>query len=364
MPDVWGWLVFVGAFSLRTAQHLRRVLFIPGRINSHDAGRVAFAQKVLSSIFAPFHFLKAFMVRIAATIAPVFLVVFLGFVLGRTRIADERWTEVLNRLGLYVGFPALILHSLLQLHNIGELPVALLAVNAGVLAAAVLAVWLACTYIRAVRHLRTTYAIGVFFGNVAYLGFPIVTALLPGSEAVASASAAVYLAVLFTLGIALLEYERGGRSRPGDMLISIVKNPLLLAVLAGVAGVASGVTLPDILARPLAMLASTASPIVLIALGVFIATHSAGAVARRHALVISGLKLFVLPVVCAVVFAVIPTGGDTRIAVLQAAMPLGLTPFALTESYPLNRDIIASVIIMTTLLSAVTLAVAAALAGV
>src|SRR5690606_25968616 len=144
------------------------------------------------------------------------------------------------------------------------------------------------------------------------------------------------------------EYERGGRSRPGDMIISIVKNPLLLAVIAGVAGVAAGIVLPDILARPLAMLASTASPIVLISLGVFIATHAAGATARRHALAISVLKLVVLPLVCALVFFIVPVAGVTRVAVLLAAMPLGLTPFALTESYPLNRDIIASVIIVTT----------------
>ncbi len=303
------------------------------------------------------------MFRIAATIAPVFLVVFIGFVLGRTRLADDRWTEVLNKLGLYVGFPALIFHSLLQLRSLDELPVALLAVNAGVLMAVVLAVWLACTYIKAVRPFRTTYAVCAFFGNVAYLGFPVVTALLPGSEAVASASAAVYLAVLFTMGIALLEYERGGRSRPVDMALSIVKNPLLLAVIAGVVGVACGIVLPDILARPLAMLASTSSPIVLIALGIFIAGHSAGAAVRRHAMAISALKLIALPLICALVVALLPVAGDTRVVVLQAAMPLGLTPFALAQSYPLNRDIVASVIAISTLISAATLAVAAALLG-
>ena len=304
------------------------------------------------------------MLRIAATIAPVFLVVFLGFALGRTRIADERWTEVLNRFGLYLGFPALILHSLLQLRGLHELPGALLALNAVVLVVVVLLVWFACTFIKALRPLRTTYAICVFFGNVAYLGFPVVTALMPGREAVASAVAAVYLAVLFTLGIALLEYERGGRTRPADMLTSILKNPLLLAVVAGVAGVAGGIVLPDILARPLAMLASTSSPVVLVALGIFIARHSAGASTRRHAFTLSVLKLVILPALYALAAMVLPVQGDTRVVVLQAAMPLGLTPFALAESYPLDRDIVASVIVISTLLSACTLAVAAALIGI
>lgn len=303
------------------------------------------------------------MFRIAATIAPVFLVVFLGFVLGRLRIADETWTEVLNKLGLYVGFPALILHSLLQLRGLQELPIALLSLNAAILVVAVLSVWLVCSRISTTRRLRSTYAVCMFFGNVAYLGFPVVTALIPGSDAVASASAAVYLVVLFTVGIALLEYERGQKSRPVDMAIAMFKNPLLIAVIVGVIGVAFGMTLPDILARPLAMLASTSSPMVLIALGVFIAFHSAGVATQRHALAISLLKLAVLPVLCGVVLFAVPVQGDTRLVVLQAAMPLGLTPFALAEFYPLDRNVIASVVVISTLLSAATLAATAALLG-
>lgn len=295
------------------------------------------------------------MLGIAATIAPVFLIIFLGFALRRVGIADDRWTEILNRYGLYIGFPALIFHSLLQVENPGTLPAGPLLLTALLLPAVMLCTWIICTRLRFVGALRNTYVICIFYGNVAYLGFPVVTSLLPGSEAVVSAFAAVYLAVLFTAGIALLEYTRGGRARPAVFIRSIFGNPLLLAVAGGVACAALGIRLPDVLQRPLSMLSATASPVVLIALGVFIAGHALSAVTRRHALAVSGLKLFVLPVVFWIATAFLPPHPDMRVAILEAAMPVGLTPFALAELYPLDREIISSSIVITTLVSALTL---------
>lgn len=301
---------------------------------------------------------------IAATIAPVFLVIFLGFALQRLGIADDRWTEILNKYGLYVGFPALILHSLLQVSSTGGFSFALLGFSALVLVAVLVLTWLLCTQFRIVGILRNTYTISVFFGNVAYVGFPIVTSLLPGSDAAVSAHAAVYLAVLFTIGVAVLEYARGYRRSVASIVVATLKNPLLLAVAAGAMGIALGVQLPTILAKPLAMLSATASPVVLIALGVFIARHSLSSVTRRHAFAISAIKLVVLPLVFWIACTAAFPHEDCRVPILEAAMPVGFTPFALAELYPLDREVISSAIVITTLLSAGTLFVVAALLGV
>lgn len=303
------------------------------------------------------------MLGIAATIAPVFLIVFLGFILSRIGIADDRWTEILNKYGLYIGFPALIFHSLIQVENLGNLPVGLLVLTALLLVAVIVTTWIVCTRLRFVGALRNTYILCVFYGNVAYLGFPVITALLPGSEAVVSAFVAVYLAVLFTVGIAFLEYTRNGQARFAEVVRSMLGNPLLLAVLGGALCVAFSVQLPTVLLRPLSMLSATASPVVLIALGIFIARHTLSSVSRRHVIAISSLKLLVIPIVFWLACTVIPPHPDIRIAVLEAAMPVGLTPFALAELYPLDREIISSSIVFTTLFSALTLFVCAMLLG-
>lgn len=304
------------------------------------------------------------MLGIAATIAPVFLVIFLGFALHRIGVADDRWTEVLNKYGLYIGFPALIFHSLLHIEKGESFSLLPLVFSAVVLLAVMALTWVVCTRLRIVGMLRNTYTIGVFFGNVAYVGFPIVTSLLPGTDASVSAHAAVYLAVLFTAGIAVLEYARGSRRSFAGIAMSTLKNPLLLAVAAGGIAVVFGIQLPDVLASPLAMLAATASPVVLIALGVFIARHSLSSVTRRHAFAMSALKLVVLPFIFWAIATTLLPHEDFRVPVLEAAMPAGLTPFALAELYPLDREVISSAIVITTLLSAVTLFVTALLLGV
>jgi predicted permease len=48
--------------------------------------------------------------------------------------------------------------------------------------------------------------------------------------------------------------------------------------------------------------------------------------------------------------------GDARaVTVVEAAMPLAVTPFALSSMYPMDREVLVTSIFVTTLLSALTL---------
>jgi hypothetical protein len=51
------------------------------------------------------------------------------------------------------------------------------------------------------KRVVNTYVISVFFSNVGYLGFPILSSLIPHSEGLVSMHVALYTLILFTFGI-------------------------------------------------------------------------------------------------------------------------------------------------------------------
>jgi predicted permease len=95
--------------------------------------------------------------------------------------------------------------------------------------------------------------------------------------------------------------------------------------------------------------------VVLVSLGIFLTRRIPLRSVLRPALIITALRLAVAP---ALFYAAAALTGETaafRTAVLEAAMPLAITPFALSSMYPLDRNVIVTAIFLTTLLSVVTI---------
>lgn len=302
------------------------------------------------------------MLSILEHVAPVFLVLGAGAALKASGAADDRWTDVINRYALYAGFPVLIFANLLEIDRTflrGVLPVvwlngALILGLMGVTAAAARLAGLS-------RERSNTYVICLFFGNVAYLGYPVITSVYPGTEPLVSVLVSVYVAVLFTAGVFLLEISREENRAPARIFTNILMNPFVVAVAAGFLAIFTGVRPPPVLARALEMIKASVSPMVLIALGVFLVRKTNLRALLRPTLVLSVLKLAAAPAFFYLVlrFALQPGAAGVEaalsVSVLEAAMPVAVTPFALAAVYPLDREVVGSSIVLSTLLSAATL---------
>lgn len=202
------------------------------------------------------------MSTVVATILPVYLTIGLGVLLRRLAIADDTWVGVLNRYGMYVGFPVLVFVNLTALDADvlrRQLPVY------GVTAAVVGGVF--ATLVALTRRMRlerpwaNTIVIGAFFGNVAYLGFPLVSTLAPGREQEIAVLIAIYVVTLFTAGIVLLERSRDDRVHGRPLVSTIAKNPFIIAIAAAILVDATGATLPAPIGKTLEMIKASASPV-------------------------------------------------------------------------------------------------------
>lgn len=162
--------------------------------------------------------------------------------------------------------------------------------------------------------------------------------------------------VAAVLLLTLLSPEGGHLDRKtlGRALREIVKNPIILAIAAGVAWSLLGIPLPDILGRAVANLGATATPLGLLALGASIDLKRAVTL-WRPTLVSSIFKLVVF--VAAFLPAAIWLGYRDELLVAILVMlgsPATVSSFTMARSMGHEGTLSADAVMMTTICSAFT----------
>lgn len=291
------------------------------------------------------------MINIISILIPLFSLIIIGFVAGKTGIAKQSWTTVLNLFGFYITFPALVFKSLAftQLSFWYNSSLIMLHIVIGVV---VILVLVGITRLFKMKLAdQNTIAIASYFSMSGYIGIPALQLVL-GDQAAAEGAitVAVMLIVTLTLGVGLLEASRTKHVHVNTMLWAIVKNPLIWAAALGITVGSLHFELPTVIQQIIIMLAQAASPTVLVSLGIFLAYTHIHAPALRLACLITSIKMVVLPGLCLLVMWLMPQYVPLlKITFIQLAMPTAITTFALAEVYPMNKEVVSSSIMVGTL---------------
>ncbi|WP_167605780.1 AEC family transporter [Maribellus sediminis] len=297
------------------------------------------------------HFLLAL-----KTVAPLFLVIFTGTLFSRSKASHGPWVDVLNKYALWIGFPALVIASLMHLDPQGESYTQLILINSAYIAGCMLLAFPIARIFKFSKQLRSSLFLILSFGNVAYLGIPVLRnsfgdEILP----VAAILSSVYVFWLLTLGIILIEATGEEGIQPKKLVLSLVKNPLLLSVFVGVAIVVFQIKVPSFIDKTISLFAESVTAVVLFSLGIFLGQNKIGAPREW-------IRVFVFVVITMFVFPFllhfgIHTAGlndlQLKATILDAAMPLGLTPYALAVQYKLETKLVARIVVLGTLLSVI-----------
>lgn len=304
------------------------------------------------------------MVSNLLTVLPIFALILTGWLARRVNALGPTATREVNRLVVYLALPAL-LFGIMAHADPAEIwqPGFILAFSVGCAAifAATLAIRLrqGCDLAdAAIDALNASYA------NTGFVGFPLVLAVI-GSSALGATLVAtiVTVCVLFAIAIVLIEFSLQSGTRRRDIatktLLSLLRNPLLVAPAAGTVVMLSGLRLPGALDTYLHLLGGAAAPCALIALGLFLAESSERNIRCGSAIQTSlvALKLIAQPAITWVV-AVPMLGLSTSLshtAVLLAALPTGTGPFMLAQLYQREALLTGRVVLITTTLSVITL---------
>lgn len=276
---------------------------------------------------------------------------------SRNKAVNDQWLEILNNYALWIGFPALILVALSRLQWDMQLYGNLVAWNSGRIVFSMLMVFPVSFILKLKNTTRRTLFLAVSYGNVAYLGIPVLRSAF-GDQILPEATmiSAVYVFWLFTLGIFLVEYFGDHKVHLRELLIRLVTNPLLIAVFAGLFIAVNHLELPQIVMSGLDIFANSVTAVVLFSLGLFMGKQSVGKFLDwLPVLAFSIMILFVLPFLFLMVSRPFIDLSVSRTWILETAMPMGLTAYALCLKYKLNTEFASRAVVLSTLLALLSL---------
>lgn len=289
-------------------------------------------------------------------VAPLFLAIFAGLIFSRTKSASENWVEILNKYALRIGLPALVIASLIRIDASFETYLRLIVVNSAYFVVSMLLAFPIAKIFRFSKQVKQALFLILSYGNVAYLGIPVLRNSY-GEAAVPMAGiiSAVYIFWLLTLGIALIEINGENRLKPKQMLLNLIKNPLLLSVFAGIAIVFFEIKLPGIITDTIQLFAGSVTAVVLFSLGIFLGLHRNGNL--NDWLKAAAFSLIIMLVLPFLFFLILRNSGmdslQFKATILESAMPLGLTPYALAIQYKLEAHLVSRIVVVSTSLAIV-----------
>ncbi len=294
---------------------------------------------------------------LADPIVPVFLVMALGVVLGRTGVFSAEMARALNGFVFYAGQPALmyVLASQARFDDYDWPALGLYFAGEVALYAAVAVV------ARRVfkRGLGESILIGMtaIFVNHLYFVLPIVE-LLHGDAVAAPVAGVVFVdaAVLFCGTIFVMELVTRHSVSVTQYPLLLIKNPSLVALVIGLAANALGPLVPEGVLTFADFAGAAAPPIALFALGVMLARVDILHIGGLLALVI-GVKVALQPVLT---FGLLSGAGAAPAwagpLLLVAAGPCGAMPFVIALQYKVETETMAKAILISTVLTLFSLA--------
>ena len=292
-------------------------------------------------------------------ILPVFAMLALGFVMGRTGKVARSEAQALNRVAFLILQPGLIFPLIagvdLAAFRLDALMLYALCQMATFLGAFALArIVFGRDIVEAWLLAMTT----VFVNSLLYI-WPI-TVLIYGPEATLPITAVVAWDASVTFAFFIVSTDllsnRGSGGRAA--LRRVVANPVLIAIAAGAVLNLAAITVPEPVLTAMRFAGAGAAPLTLFALGVILSGHAMTPTPTVAAF--SAVKLLVFPALVWLALGTAPLPVNwSALLLLNAAGPSGAMAFALALLYGQRTDAIAPVIIWTSVLSLLSLSLLA-----
>jgi hypothetical protein len=293
---------------------------------------------------------------------PIFAIMAAGYAAGRFRVLGSESSEALNRFVYFVALPALFFVSMarVSLAEVFNLPF-LGAYGGGAAATFVIAVVVAKYAFPNRLGALGLAGLSAIFANTGYMGIPLLL-LAYGEAGMLPAIISTILngAVIMAFGIVLLELDvhqgKGGLTVMKNVLRGVVRSPLVLSAVAGLAVSGFGIPLPQALGTFCDILGASAGPCALFAIGLFMVGKSPTAGATEVSWLVF-LKLLVQPLITWLLafhlFTMEPVWAAG--AVIQSALPTGALVFVLAQQYGIYVQRSTAAIMVSTVISLVTL---------
>lgn len=288
-----------------------------------------------------------------AKMAMLILIMLLGYLCARIGITGLEFNKRVTPLVMNVLLTATILNSVLSVPDFTGRDIIdyiLVLTAATVLQVAV--AWFLPRLLRVPREDTGAARLVTAFGNVGFVGLPIVAAIF-GDEMVFFASLCniPFNLALYSMGAAQLSRTPGARFDWRSVL-----NTPVIATLVSVVLLLSRIHVPAVIADTISSLAGATIPLSMLIIGT-----SLGAISVRAALTdwrvyaVAAARLLVCPLLTWLVLRPFVSGALLGIPVVMAACPAAMVVTALCLQYDRSDAFASKCIFLSTVLSAATI---------
>lgn len=293
------------------------------------------------------------MQNVLLTLWPLFALIALGAILRRNKTFEPAFWVSAEKLNYFLLFPALLINSLAN----APLSDPQLPHLAGAIFSVVIIITLLCTVLKKITGWRAGRFGAIVQGNIrfnTYLGLAIVADFF-GVEGLGIA--ALILATLVPLSnvTSVLCLTAGENITLRQLVLPIIKNPLIISCVIGIVINLSEVGLPFGSDQFLKLLAATSLPLGLICIGA--ALHLSTLKAESKMISINTVtRLFIVPIIAyGIAYLLDLSPLVTMLLVVFFSIPTAPTSYILTRQLGGDSELMAGIITSQTMFATITL---------
>lgn len=277
--------------------------------------------------------LNSFLIALTA-VMPFLIYLGLGFFSVRAKIATPSFMQSLNKFAFRVLFPFMTFNSVYGAAPEDMPSLKLIVFSVGSVLLLILLLMAVVPRIVKENPRRGVIIQAIFRSNFVIYGLPLALSVFgPESSSVTGVMVLIMVSLFNIASVVVLEcFRGGGQVKFTSLLLGVLKNPLLQGCLVGLLFFALRIRLPEMIAKPIATLASMASTLGLITLGAALRFDEIRR-NRREITVVLVIRLVLLPLTALFIGWLIGLRGIELFLVL---MIYG-TPIA-TASYPMAQN--------------------------
>ena len=286
-------------------------------------------------------------------IVPLFLIIGLGYVVKKAGMINDTEVKHFNSACFYTFMPVMLFYDIYTSDSTATLRPFFIIYTVGTLLGLTLLTTVFVMKVEKDNPCRATMIQGAFRSNFVLLGLPIATALLGTdiSLGVTAMTVAISVPLYNVMGVIIFEVFRGGRIHLGDILLNIIKNPLIIGGVSGLIFKVLHVPLPQFLLQFASKMDGGCFPIVLFLLGAafefnFLTEY------KRDLIIIIILRLVVFPGIALFGAAALGIRGVEFITLIALfAAPCAINSFNMAMQMGGNKELAASAVMATSALS-------------
>lgn len=286
-------------------------------------------------------------------VLPMLLVMITGYAARRFGVISGEDVPRVNRAAFRIFLPCMLFYNIYCADLSQSVQPGLIAYSVVcVLLVFAASVYGAARFVPQQDH-KGVVAQGIFRSNFVIMGLPIAGALA-GEDNLSSVAVLIAVIVpLFNfLAVVALEKFRGRRVKTGEVLLQIVRNPLIVGSFLGILFQLLNIRLPAVAEKAVSNLGSIATPLQIFLLGAFFRFDGLGRF-RRTLAAVTGIKLFLIPALVLGVGAALGFRGVDFLGLLGAfGAPTAVNSFTMVQQMQCgDAELAGDIVVITTLVS-------------